>query len=164
MKKELDEALCTKYPKIFRDRHGDMKETLMCWGFECGDGWYNIIDQLCANIQHHIDWSYKNKDWDVKWNEEHPDDPRTIREVVPQVVAVQIKEKFGTLRFYYNGGDDQIFGMVRMAESMSSVTCEECGSPGETRGPGWIRTLCNTHEKAYQNRENSYAKENGLEL
>jgi len=83
---------------------------------------------------------------------------------VAQVVAIQIKEKFGTLRFYYNGGDDTIGGMVRMAESMSSVTCEECGNPGKTRGPGWIRTLCDHHEKEYQTRHEQYAKDNGLEL
>jgi len=132
MKQELDEALCAKYPKIFCDRHGNMKETAMCWGFECGDGWYNIIDQLCNNIQHHIDWSHKNKD----------------KESVPQVVAEQVKEKFGTLRFYYQGGDDEISGMVRMAESMSGVTCEKCGSPGSTGGRGWISTLCSIHRIA----------------
>jgi pterin-4a-carbinolamine dehydratase len=164
MKEELDQQLCEKYPKIFVDRRGDMMKTLMCWGFEHGDGWYNIINHLCANIQHHIDWSHKNKEFDLKWNTKHLDEPRKIREPVPQVIAVQVKEKFGTLRFYYNGGDDTIGGMVRMAESMSSVTCEECGAPGETRGPGWIRTLCDEHEQAYQARHEQYAKDNGLEL
>jgi hypothetical protein len=164
MKQDLDEELCAKYPKIFVNRHGDVKETLMCWGFECGDGWYNIINQLCANIQHHIDWSIKNNAWDLEWNKEHPNEPREVREVVSQVVAVQIKEKFGTLRFYYDGGNNEIGGMTRMAESMSSVTCEECGSPAKTRGGGWVRTLCDHHEQAYQARQEQYAKDNGLEL
>ena len=66
---------------------------------------------------------------------------------IPQVVADQVKEKFGTLRFYYHGGDEEISGMVRMAEAMSSVTCDVCGNPGTTKGPGWIRTLCETHRK-----------------
>jgi hypothetical protein len=48
MRKELDEALCAKYPLIFKDRHADMRTTAMCWGLECGDGWYNIIDILCG--------------------------------------------------------------------------------------------------------------------
>jgi len=51
------------------------------------------------------------------------------------------------LRFYYRGGDEVIDGMVRMAESMSGVTCEECGAPGVTGGQGWIKTLCETHRK-----------------
>lgn len=127
MRDELDKQLCDKYPKIFANRNGDPRETLMCWGFEIGDGWYNIIDQLCANIQHYINW--KNRD----------------EQVVPQVVAIQVKEKFGSLRFYYDGGDDKVDGMVGMAESMSTVTCETCGSPGLLQRGGWLYTACQQH-------------------
>jgi hypothetical protein len=127
MKKELDEQLCQKYPLIFANRYRPMNETAMCWGFDCGDGWFNILDQLCSNIQHHIDWK----------NKKEP--------VVEQVVADQVKEKFGTLRFYYSGGDEHIAGMVAMAESMSGVTCEDCGKPGRSRGFGWITTVCDEH-------------------
>jgi len=138
MREELDKALVEKYPLIFKNRHGDMRETLMCWGFEHGDGWYPIIDSLCGNIQNHIDWQTKQG------------------KTVPQVVATQVKEKFGTLRFYYDGGDDVIDGMVRMAESWSAVACEECGTPGTQNSRGWIKTLCETHrrerEDQYENR------------
>ena len=129
MREDLDRQLVEKYPLIFKNRHGDMRETLMCWGFEHGDGWYPIIDSLCGNIQNHIDWQTKQG------------------KTVPQVVATQVKEKFGTLRFYYNGGDDVIDGMVRMAESWSAVACEECGAPGTQNSQGWIKTLCETHRK-----------------
>jgi len=139
MKQELDEQLCARYPKIFVDRHADMRTTAMCWGFECGDGWYNILDQLCGIIQSHIDWSIKNNAWDVE------KDSKNIRSIVPQVVAAQVKEKFGSLRFYYDGGDDYIRGLSVMAESMSMVTCETCGAPGKTRGRGWMYTACDTH-------------------
>jgi hypothetical protein len=139
MKQELDEQLCARYPKIFVDRHADMRTTAMCWGFECGDGWYNILDQLCGNIQSHIDWSIKNNAWDVE------KDSKNIQSIVPQVVAAQVKEKFGSLRFYYDGGDDYIRGLSVMAESMSMVTCETCGAPGKTRGRGWMYTACDTH-------------------
>ena len=144
MREELDKLLCEKYPKIFVNRHADMRTTAMCWGFECGDGWYNIIDQLCANIQSHIDWKNSTRDLLLK------DNPykRPIPDEVSQVVVDQVKEKFGTLRFYYHGGDDVINGMTRMAESMSGVTCETCGAPGTTEGPGWIQTLCEEHRKA----------------
>ncbi len=63
MKKELDEALVAKYPKIFKHRHAPMTHTAMCWGFECDDGWYNIIDALCSNIQHYVD--NKRKEYKV---------------------------------------------------------------------------------------------------
>ena len=152
MKKELDQQLCKKYPLLFKNRNASMMETLMCWGFEHGDGWYNIINALCDNMQSHIDWSHKQHAWDLKWNQEHPHEQRPVREPVAQVVVIQVKEKFGSLRFYYSGGDDTISGMVRMAESMSAVMCEQCGAPAETRGPGWIRTLCEVHEHEYQER------------
>lgn len=155
MREELDSQLCAKYPLIFADRNAPMTQTCMCWGFSHDDGWYQIIDSLCGNIQRHIDWSHKNHDWDVKWNADHPDEPREVRQPVPQVVAVQVKEKFGGLRFYYEGGDQQIYGMVRMAESWASVTCEECGQPGKFRHGGWMRTLCDLHEEQRQQKMKS---------
>jgi hypothetical protein len=147
MKQELDEQLCARYPKIFVNRHADMQTTAMCWGFECGDGWYQILDSLCGQIQHHIDWSHKNYKWDLDYNEKNPDTPRPVREPIPQVVTSQIKEKFGGLRFYYDGGDDEISGMVRMAESWAAHICEECGAPGTLRGKGWYYTACDAHAR-----------------
>jgi hypothetical protein len=127
MKQELDELLCQRYPKMMVNRNSPMQETCMCWGFDCGDGWFNILNQLMGSIQHHLDWKNKN---DL---------------VVEQVTLDQVKEKFGTLRFYYSGGDDVIDGMVRLAESMTCVTCEVCGSPGTQNSGGWITTLCESH-------------------
>ena len=144
MKQELDKLLCERYPKMMVNRSKPMQETAMCWGFECGDGWFPILDQLMGNIQHHIDWKQQQKE---KYNR---------GEGCTQVTLDQVKEKFGTLRFYYTGGDDVIDGMVRMAESMSGVTCEECGSPGKRVGGGWITTLCEEHAEArgiYSNKE-----------
>jgi hypothetical protein len=137
MRLELDKLLCEKYPKMMVNRNKNMQETCMCWGFECGDGWFNILDQLMSNIQHHIDWNNQNFDKGY-----------TQYKQVAQVTLDQVKEKFGTLRFYYTGGDDIIDGMVRMAESMSGVTCEECGNPGERRGGGWVHTFCTPCEEA----------------
>ena len=174
MKQELDKLLCEKYPKMMVNRNKNMQETCMCWGFECGDGWFQILNQLMGNIQHHIDWKERQREVAIKFrkiaeqlkagdstlfDEEHKDllnqdyvekrkqefidDPlREIPDPIPQVTLDQVKEKFGTLRFYYSGGDDYIRGLVSMAESMSGVTCEECSAPAQTHGPGWIRTIC----------------------
>jgi hypothetical protein len=183
MSPELDEGLVAKYPKIFNNRYSDMRVTAMCWGFSHGDGWYNIIDMMCSNIQNHIDHTRKERsralrynralsrstkdnveplvkyfshgrevnDWHIKMSHEDFDDIEPQCKIVPpacpQVVASQVKEKFGTLRFYYSGGDDYVSGVIRFAESMSCVTCEVCGAPGETSGRSWIRTLCETHRK-----------------
>lgn len=141
MNDELDKKLCEKYPKIFANRNSDMTVTAMCWGFEHNDGWYNIIDRMCDNIQHHIDWKNRQHELLTKNNPHNIEIP----EMVEQVVAAQVKEKFGTLRFYYDGGDDYIRGIVSMAESMSGVTCEVCGNPGTPNSHGWIKTTCELH-------------------
>ena len=145
MRQELDEQLCKNYPKMMVNRNLPMTETCMCWGFDCGDGWFNILNQLMGNIQHHIDWKNRNG------------------EVVPQVTLDQVKEKFGTLRFYYTGGDEYIHGMVAMAEAMSGVTCESCGNPGERKGGGWVHTYCEPCEIKREEARRDYARTNGLE-
>ena len=137
MTPELDAQLCERYPKMTVNRNKSMMETTMYWGFECGDGWFNIIDQLMGNIQRHIDWRNRKGG------------------VVAQVTVDQVKEKFGTLRFYYTGGDDYVHGLVCMAESMSGVTCESCGNPGKSTGGGWIKTVCEAHGGRKNNDENS---------
>lgn len=195
MRQELDKLLCEKYPKMMVNRNKNMQETCMCWGFDCGDGWYNILDQLMSNIQHHIDWKEKQRKWAMDYNymaaqakagnfelfeetvKDLPNDEykekrlaeivagdfRAIPASVPQVTLDQVKEKFGTLRFYYTGGDDEISGMVSMAESMSGVTCESCGNPGECRGGGWVHTYCKSCETKREEERAAYMKNNGLE-
>jgi len=179
MKQELDKLLCEKYPKMMVNRLKPMQETCMCWGFDCGDGWFNILDQLMGSIQHHIDWKEKQRAGAFKYNEmaaqakagnfelfeedmkalpndEYKEkrlaeivagDFRTVPESIPQVTLDQVKEKFGTLRFYYSGGDDRIDGMVSLAESLTGVTCESCGNVGERRGGGWVHTYCTPCEE-----------------
>jgi hypothetical protein len=88
---------------------------------------------------------------------------RDVPEPVQQVTLDQVKEKFGTLRFYYTGGDDYIRGLVSMAESMSGVTCEGCGAQAKTNWPksenggigGWVRTIC---EPCEEKRAKAYAE------
>jgi hypothetical protein len=131
MKDELDKLLCERYPKMFANRNSSMQESCMYWGFECGDGWFDLIDELCGSIQRYIDQN-----------------PRLN---VPQVVVEQVKEKFGALRFYVSGGDDLTRGMIWFAESMSGRICETCGKPGKRRGHGWIYTACDEHTREEDN-------------
>ena len=136
MKKELDDLLCSKYPAIFSDRKADMQVTAMCWGFDCGDGWFPLIDSLCDQITNHL-----------KHNAEKD---------TAQFVASQIKEKFGGLRFYGNGGDDTITSFIWFAESLSYRICEECGAMQDTKvyTDGWHRTLCPIHAKEHDRGNN----------
>ena len=118
----------TTYPLMFAGQYG---------GIECAAGWWPIITSLCAGIQHHIDWKNRQS------------------EVVPQVTVTQIKEKFGGLRFYYDGGDEYVSGLVTMAAAWASHACEECGSQGVLRHGGWLKTLCDTHHNLRESRKKS---------
>lgn len=117
-----DTELFSKYPKIFSQVGGSPRETCMAFGCDCGDGWFQLLDELCAAIQARCDAG------------------------APQLVAEQVKEKFGGLRFYYYGGDEECEKLIDAAESKSEETCESCGEKGELRGGGWIYCACNACE------------------
>lgn len=128
MTPEKDKALCDKYPLIFAERHMDPHDTCMCWGLDCGDGWYDLIDLLCGQLQSMTD------------NNPHAPDR------FPQVVAVQVKEKYGGLRFYVRNASDYQDGMIQMAEAVAYKTCDVCGKAGKPNDGGWIKTRCSDHE------------------
>lgn len=88
--------------------------------FECADGWFDLLDTLSFHII----------------NELKPGD---------EINVAQIKEKFGTLRFYYSCRSESynsIASAVMFAERFSAKICEDCGNSGRVRRGGWIRTLC----------------------
>lgn len=88
----------------------------------CEKGWHNIIIDL-------------NKD---------------LSYLIPNYTLYQVKEKFGTLRYYieYNGVPQNILEIVKKlisyAEYLSSTTCEYCGvrENVKLRERGWVKTLC----------------------
>ncbi len=157
MNEELQEKLFKRYPKIFKQKDLPADQTCMCWGIDVGDGWYTLLDILCRDIQNHIDQMKRMHD-----HQKAKLDPESTAlenyPYVEQVEAVQVKEKFGGLRFYYQGGDDYIRGLVDMTESMSYRTCELCGKPGRNTKGGWINTFCPEHA-AEKNVELDYSED-----
>jgi hypothetical protein len=179
MREELDNALCEKYPEVFRDRRAPMTDTLMCWGFSCGDGWYNIIDTLCglltseyrqAKDRYEYTKGYFDKEGKYPWKggkEITTDELEKLRVEMEQAreripVAVQVKEKFGGLRFYVDRASDKHYDYITFAESMSYRTCEECGAPGQRYTLGWHRTLCDHHaDESYGEEAAHYRNKTG---
>ena len=65
-----------------------------------------------------------------------------------EVAVVQVKEKFGGLRFYYGGAPGWFGKLADACEDASYCICEECGRPGaQTERHGWVRTECEECEK-----------------
>lgn len=172
------------YPKMYKGkRYG---------GFAIGEGWWHIIESLSSNIYHHVKHQRNMRLRDLRkvrakrqglealitfhqgkakaaseWHVENAqEDMEKDIQVTPRlnhINVAQVKEKFGELRFYYDGGDETIRGMESMAESWAAHTCETCGERGEGRHGGWIRTLCDKHEAEYQQRNIERNKENNNE-
>lgn len=88
-----------------------------CKYISCMDGWYDLIDELSSKLE------------------------------PLGVVAMQVKEKFGGLRFYIGPGTDEAFDLIEEAERKSVHICEKCGQPGEQRNTGWVKTLCDECDK-----------------
>lgn len=161
MKKELDEKLCADHPLIFAERNKPMSETAMCWGFDCGDGWYTIIDTLCQLLtsQYHAALreykllegkvglpKYSMPGADLVTQEEISKAKTKLDLKASQVpVAVQVKEKFGGLCFYVRGASEEQWNYIHFAETLSRRTCVKCGAPGRTNRDGWHTTLCDAH-------------------
>jgi len=112
MKKELELALVQDFPDLFREYK--RPQTAMMFGCEHGDGWEPILRRMCERL-----------------------------EVTKQhVTLLQVKEKWGTLRVYWQGGDEKVAEIVHAAEDESMSVCELCGNVGRVRDTGWIVTRC----------------------
>ncbi|QNJ94872.1 hypothetical protein HZU40_11840 [Mycolicibacterium fluoranthenivorans] len=70
----------------------------------------------------------------------------------PDYRVHQIKEKFGTLCYYFWPSSDDpgaqlldaMYAITDDAERVSSITCERCGQPGTLHQSrrAWVKTLC----------------------
>lgn len=115
MKQELQQKLYDDFPDLYQQRHWSIQASCMPWGMECGSGWEPLIRKLSEDIT----------------------------AIAPDVQASQVKEKFGGLRFYFSGGNDEVYELVNAAEDESYKICENCGSrDGVTQSKGWIKTEC----------------------
>lgn len=93
--------------------------------FECGDGWFSILLEASIKIESILQ-GY----------------PKQIRD---DVVAMQVKEKYGTLRFYISYYTEELDEIIDSAEKASCSTCEVCGNLGKLRGTRWLYAACDEH-------------------
>lgn len=81
----------------------------MCRGFECGDGWFTLLDDVCAEISRQV-----------------------TAGTMPPVVALQVKEKSGYLRFRIRDGlnrdrNPEAHCLIELAQQRPERTCQACG-------------------------------------
>lgn len=133
MKPELEEKLNKKFPDIFPEKSFGSsgypdKPRIIKFHCSCGDGWFELIYDMCKKI-------------------------KSITKLKGVVVAQQVKEKFGGLRFYIYSHPkneqigNKIYTLINDAAAKSFTTCEICGAPGKRNKTGWLSTLCEEHRR-----------------
>lgn len=67
-----------------------------------------------------------------------------LKDCVDTYRIMQIKEKYGELRWYSQGGTERIYKeIVPKYEKLSMRTCIKCGQPATLISTGWIAPWCN---------------------
>jgi len=127
MNRDKQKKLIEDFPGLYINTSKDMTESCMSWGFEVGDGWFDLIYNLSLKLQEEI-------------NKEPEEDRHWFR-------ASQVKEKFGTLRFYMDNTTNAIEDLISQAEDDSENICEQCGEPGKMRGDRWYYVACEKHNR-----------------
>ena len=128
MNAEHTQTLFDEFSDLFRGRNKSLMESLMPFGFECEDGWFDIVYNLSKELAEYA----KKNNCDIE--------------------ASQVKEKFGTLRFYVRSEcADKIYETIAKYEKLSASTCELCGEPGILiKKTGWYMTRCEKHKDITQ--------------
>lgn len=100
----LTEQLYLAFPALYRGRTKPITESLMCFGFECDDGWYQVLYDFSQEL---TDYLLLRSELDVE--------------------VVQIKSKFDTLRIRLNYRDASIDEIIERACQRADFICEATG-------------------------------------
>lgn len=96
MSPDKEKTIFDRWPQWFRDK-GNLRVSLMSWGFNCGDGWYEIIYPLCERLEPLV---------------------AALDDGGEAFQVFQVKEKFGGLRFYVEASSDEIYeALIRRVNS-----------------------------------------------
>lgn len=138
MTPELDKKLFSRFSFYRLDE--PITENLMGFGFECDDGWFDLIWEMSLKIEEELSKQEGN----------FTKTKRALRDEISFKI-VQVKEKFATLSVYPNFASEEIFNIIHEYEKKSAEICENCGKPGKIRNLGWMRTLCNDCYEKHKN-------------
>lgn len=106
-----------------------LRNNLMVFGFEIGEGWMSLVIELLDKIQHLVD---NNPEYSG-------------------LQVIQVKEKYGELCVYLNYYYKEIEDIISEYEEKSCYICEECGEKGEIRNiNNWYTALCDKHYAEYK--------------
>lgn len=117
------------FPRLYSGKEKSQQESSMSWGFQCGDGWFDLIWKLSSDIE-----AAARKEGIDPDGSDWPE-------------ATNVKQKFGMLRFYVDNGSEEMRSMIDEACGESKRICEICGKPGALSGRNPVATLCEEHAR-----------------
>jgi hypothetical protein len=154
MNEDNSKKLYADFPRLYREA---IAKERMSYGFECSDGWFNLLYKLSTDIEA-----------EAKKIGLHPNSAEWP-------LALQVKEKFGTLKFYLRmeKGDNElkpenagpilsfrpmpdiksIRELIQMAENSSAKICEQCGQPGTLYRGGYWHVACDACEAKFRDQQ-----------
>lgn len=122
MNNEYALKLYAAFPMLYRSFYQPITKTFLGESLDCGDGWFELLMQLSADIEN---LAYQEGRNASNWPE-----------------ARNVKEKYGTLRFDVYGSSQAMLDLTYAAEDKSGTVCEECGSCGKVYDDYRIKTQC----------------------
>ncbi len=123
MNKKLTQKLFDRFSFFHPEK--PIMESMMRFGFSCEDGWFDLIWKLSEDLE------------------------TLSKEEDCILCVVQVKEKFGNLRYYTTNITDKMGDRIEKAEKESMVICEVCGEKAVlcTDNYGWYKTVCVKHRE-----------------
>ena len=154
--KQKNRELCEKYPFLIpRNKWSGMRITeAQNGGFWPGD----------PEAVPEYDWEYTELDsmpdgWRIAFGEQLCEELKQEllacggQKALDEYMVVQIKEKYGQLRWYDNGCTDRWFKeILPKYERLSEETCIHCGKPATLISAGWISPWCDDCAKEINDR------------
>jgi len=105
--------IAERFNQLCPNMFGDPYVSALAFGFQCHVGWKRILEGCFTELSK-----------------------------IPGVTVNTVKEKFGTLRIYIDGGDETAWDIISRYEQMSETVCELCGMPGRLEGKFWLMVRC----------------------
>jgi hypothetical protein len=108
LNQNLTEQLYQEFPSLYRGRNKTMYESGMCWGFQCGDGWFQILYDLSQKLSDYL-----------------------IQHPAVDFEVTQVKSKLSFLHVGLSFHNTDLRKLIDLACQQAQITCELTGKPGK---------------------------------
>ena len=161
MSPELANGLRARFPLVFKAQPAPRGFATPAVSLDIGDGWHNLLETACELLYGRYTQAlsryshlrereglpaYRGTGGAMTAVEVEKARLAAAAEAERVPCAIQVKEKFGSLRFYASEASPTQQAYIDFAEVLSAKTCEVCGEPGTLTGSRWLKATCSRHK------------------